>query len=219
MKVPKVLPRSDTLSRLKGIETSGLGSLPDLFTEFRYAFPFEGNWNFFEELLGQFVFVFCSDTLSRLKGIETHSPQNRGRAKFGSDTLSRLKGIETKTLKNNFIASILVQIRFPVWRELKHELISESSQVSKMFRYAFPFEGNWNRGRRPLIVTLPSGSDTLSRLKGIETHSTAPLSEMISVSSDTLSRLKGIETWELSSQQNSSKWFRYAFPFEGNWNL
>ena len=37
----------------------------------------------------------------------------------------------------------MVQIRFPVWRELK--LSSLQSQILVVwFRYAFPFEGNWN---------------------------------------------------------------------------
>ena len=67
---------SDTLSRLKGIETLPQGQSLQLRAELR------------------------SDTLSRLKGIET--PQfeqviNRG---FCSDTLSRLKGIETPVFQH-----------------------------------------------------------------------------------------------------------------------
>ena len=69
---------SDTLSRLKGIETFKMG-----------PGPVSG--------------LKCSDTLSRLKGIETHSdgPRRMKLEVWCSDTLSRLKGIETGLVVND----------------------------------------------------------------------------------------------------------------------
>ena len=65
-----------------------------------------------------------------------------------------------------------------------------------MFRYAFPFEGNWNPNADIVgFLLIPGGSDTLSRLKGIETVFSITKGTSILLSgSDTLSRLKGIET-------------------------
>ena len=138
----------------------------------------------------------------------------------------------------------LVQIRFPVWRELKRGL-----------------------GSLPDLF-MDIRSDTLSRLKGIETKFGRHRLSAICHSSDTLSRLKGIETgsqsvggvggvgpvqirfpvWRELKHWVASGWqpwphhvqirfpvwrelkrfpplqsdnrfrFRYAFPFEGNWN-
>ena len=136
---------------------------------FRYAFPFEGNWNPKSGTME--VTVRCSDTLSRLKGIET-----RG----------LLHGSTTR--------KVMVQIRFPVWRELK-------------------------RGSYNSVRIRPKGSDTLSRLKGIETPTGDTLSLSLTIGSDTLSRLKGIETWFGRSTTTTLIPFRYAFPFEGNWNF
>ena len=88
---------------------------------------------------------------------------------------------------------LVVQIRFPVWRELKHTHRCSTSLHGLWFRYAFPFEGNWNH------KFVHDG--------------------MFGTSSDTLSRLKGIETIALVAEtQSGLLWFRYAFPFEGNWN-
>ena len=135
---------------------------------FRYAFPFEGNWNhrrpFFRTL------------------------------RTRSDTLSRLKGIETQTQRLEIHPTLCVQIRFPVWRELKRKDMSDAV-------------GDCHRR-----------SDTLSRLKGIETLAWALIAFSPYQCSDTLSRLKGIETFIGKLLLPQLNLFRYAFPFEGNWN-
>ena len=160
------------LSRLKGIET-----LPDLLLTiclslFRYAFPFEGNWNY---MMGQglvveralsfrYAFPFegnwnplptptscfsqstvqiCFPVWRELKRFT--KPEKRRVRDYSSDMLSRLKGIETHNKTSLFFQKLgWVQICFPVWRELKHT---------------------------PCITTTPfeKSLDTLSRLKGIET--------------------------------------------------
>ena len=118
----------------------------------------------------------CSDMLSRLKGIETQLPLCRAwwlsvqiclpvwrelkpsRLPWevdcpritGSDMLSRLKGIETMSI-----------------------LLLYGRQAT-MFRYAFPFEGNWNFSLKKKWSRSTCGSsDMLSRLKGIETFGIA----------------------------------------------
>ena len=58
--------------------------------------------------------------------------------------------------------------------------------------------------------------DTLSRLKGIETPEYTPRIFPRSRTLDTLSRLKGIETNPLDLRYLSLPPFGYAFPFEGN---
>ena len=139
------LPGSDTLSRLKGIETE-------------------------ERTLKEITLKKSSDTLSRLKGIETRplivtlpsaavvqirfpvwrelKPKvtvwNNPPALACSDTLSRLKGIETYLPSWALLWGPWVQIRFPVWRELKQRYSPWTDGRALVFRYAFPFEGNWN---------------------------------------------------------------------------
>ena len=232
---------------------------------FRYAFPFEGNWNliFFST---KRELIRSSDTLSRLKGIETGSlralsprlievqirfpvwrelkpapPQSLFSQLRRSDTLSRLKGIETfrEAMHCQCVAPTF-RYAFPFegnWNncaEFPAKFLSTLNTLSRLkgietlttisialistgFRYAFPFEGNWNSG---LILYKGSflGSDTLSRLKGIETSDRSRSPNVCIFRSDTLSRLKGIETRRRSAVIITRR-FRYAFPFEGNWNL
>ena len=191
---PLAVKRSDTLSRLKGIETSPHSGDRYTTVPFRYAFPFEGNWNsLWTQVLPhtpvfRYAFPFEGNW----------NPQERPHRSYQescSDTLSRLKGIETIPRHDGYkLLAGPVQIRFPVWRELKLSGAESSRPSSIKFRYAFPFEGNWNFlivHCRPLFFVC---SDTLSRLKGIETRLNP---------TPTLCRCYP---------------FRYAFPFEGNWN-
>ena len=214
---------------------------PDHFFQFRYAFPFEGNWNL--KLADLQLRWTGSDTLSRLKGIETqivlHRLSHRSRSDTlsrlkgietsyilcdchiginSSDTLSRLKGIETWIFFQTYSWISPVQIRFPVWRELKlakMKTISSSRLVSsdtlsrlKGIETGVPrvdaesLKSSDTLSRLKGIETAwvwwcwpwPYSSDTLSRLKGIETVHDVPPLVLVKVCSDTLSRLKGIET-------------------------
>ena len=137
---------SDMLSRLKGIETLALIVLCPCHNQmFRYAFPFEGNWNFFV-VFRRFLFMkvqICFPVWRELKLLivnvrESECHQFRYAFPFEgnwnptttvfppffpirSDMLSRLKGIETIRKQVPMQPhSKLVQICFPVWRELKH---------------------------------------------------------------------------------------------------
>ena len=186
---------------------------------FRYAFPFEGNWN-------ESLWILFSALLMFRYAFPFEGNWNPLPCRFLSLNLT-------------------VQIRFPVWRELKHYILPDFHPhlLPFTFRYAFPFEGNWND---ETIWWNPSffGSDTLSRLKGIETlwpflsgielknfmfryafpfegnwNKTPPFpSQLKFPRSDTLSRLKGIETRPMVRASPTPTKFRYAFPFEGNWN-
>ena len=137
---------SDTLSRLKGIETHIIGKY------------FQTNTK------------VGSDTLSRLKGIETIPRRWRTDqvrwvqirfpvwrelkpicfVLFPSGPISEVQirfpvWRELKLLLFSLQAlSESVQIRFPVWRELKLLLHEACGWPASTFRYAFPFEGNWN---------------------------------------------------------------------------
>ena len=83
-------PRSDMLSRLKGIETL-------IF------------------LLAFYSGIDSSDMLSRLKGIETFRMTEWQAGLLRSDMLSRLKGIETRCHSDmSAVAGNRVQICFPV---------------------------------------------------------------------------------------------------------
>ena len=137
---------------------------------FRYAFPFEGNWNA-ALTMASLDAGARSDTLSRLKGIET----------YGHDISTEL-GV--KEFRYAFPFEGNWNLHYP-----------DKSPSHFRFRYAFPFEGNWNifchtvwnnfsnwvQIRFPVwrelklckdsfVVLLQFCSDTLSRLKGIETH-------------------------------------------------
>ena len=188
--------------------------------EFRYAFPFEGNWNSSWKTklsptwkLVQIRFpvwrelkpitpatrkdpiITGSDTLSRLKGIETISGSIKISFSLCSDTLSRLKGIETKVMACNCREMRCVQIRFPVWRELK-------LFYSTLFIFSF-------------FVC----SDTLSRLKGIETLETHPQPNLWGCTVQIRFPVwRELKLTSPSPERTVRVMFRYAFPFEGNWN-
>ena len=65
------------------------------------------------------------------------------------------------------------------------------------FRNAFPFEGNRNLRVLSLFMIDPLGSETPSRLKGIETYLAGAI-PILRCCSETPSRLKGIETMTLT---------------------
>ena len=135
---------------------------------FRYAFPFEGNWNLRIPTIGQ-PWLQVQIRFPVWRELKHNSLGEQEVGCLSSDTLSRLKGIETKIASNNtFVVFVvfryafpfegnwnfslcfdsalsIVQIRFPVWRELKLILSRTVFRTSRRFRYAFPFEGNWNR--------------------------------------------------------------------------
>ena len=62
-------PRSELLSRLKGIETLQDWLQNNHLQKFGTTFPFEGNWNI--TLYKDYFLMISSELLSRLKGIET----------------------------------------------------------------------------------------------------------------------------------------------------
>ena len=209
----------DTLSRLKGIETKNIPRcslyisalairfpvwrelkrtrIPWKFfflTRLRYAFPFEGNWNSASSL--------C-----------------------------------TGTCKNR------LAIRFPVWRELKQVVISVGCAEGVACDTLSRLKGIETLLFGVFYIVLFGACDTLSRLKGIETTIRLALAPVL-LACDTLSRLKGIETlltgnkgfigsylairfpvWRELKHYWHGQWellgnfLRYAFPFEGNWNV
>ena len=169
----------DTLSRLKGIETfpcfSNINVDDQETKDFGYAFPFEGNWNNRCYLVALKIRLDALDTLSRLKGIET--------------ILIRLNGVATCIrcfgyafpFEGNWNSSIMIATR-------------ESN-----FGYAFPFEGNWN-----IIVSHPFASNSsiayslwirfpVWRELKLKTEM---WKNSIFMPLDTFSRLKGIETYK-----------------------
>ena len=113
----------------------------------------------------------------------------------GSDTLSRLKGIETYTTVRPVKPYLCVQIRFPVWRELKRDKRKRWWGPRTRVQIRFPVwrelklwfrRNDWGHHRGLVQIRFPvwrelkqnnhqhyNGielcSDTLSRLKGIET--------------------------------------------------
>ena len=90
----------------------------------------------------------------------------------------------------------LLWIYFPVWRELKLELVftgivSEQSD----FGYTFPFEGNWNGAHQHTRLFPLSGFGYTFPFEG---------------------------NWNSDSRcvESRTTWnFGYTFPFEGNWNF
>ena len=138
-----------------------------------YTFPFEGNWNEVFQRVRQgrvvvLVLWIHFPVWRELKLDENEEVWQEGqywlwihfpvwrelkrwpcyyhRANWGSlNTLSRLKGIETQDQSpTRHHLRGRVQIRFPVWRELKHNTKPNNIRHFNLFRYAFPFEGNWN---------------------------------------------------------------------------
>ena len=67
-------------------------------------------------------------------------------------------------------------------------------------------------------ISIKSRSESLSRLKGIETPQSGNINVALSVGSESLSRLKGIETSAsaCSTELSESDEFGKPFPFEGN---
>ena len=108
---------SDTLSRLKGIET-----ILD-FDNFGLA-------------------VCGSDTLSRLKGIETKNTGQVHPPAARSDTLSRLKGIETLNAFVIFLSLINSSDTLSRLKGIETRVWVDGFENVFLFRYAFPFEGN-----------------------------------------------------------------------------
>ena len=92
------------------------------------------------------------------------------------------------------MSSRIVQIRFPVWRELK-QFQGFSLLFFLTFRYAFPFEGNWN---------LQASFRTAQSLSLVFRYA-FPFE-------GNWNRKRPGSTISLIIT------FRYAFPFEGNWN-
>ena len=188
----------DTLSRLKGIETEWnlYGTLEA--SSLRYAFPFEGNWNQCSTGDTELCMLFleirfpvwrewklywwcCLDfplavleirfpvwrELKRNKVQEWSEYNNRTvlRYAFPFEGNWNLKGIVNYTLHLHSL-----EIRFPVWRELKQVRLSVPKVVRYHLEIRFPV---WRELKRNvniyrIILSLRSW-DTLSRLKGIET--------------------------------------------------
>ena len=136
-----------------------------------------------------------------------------------------------------------VRKAFPVWRELKHfTAILWSSPTP--FGKPFPFEGNWNTPNMVVAGLYTFGSESLSRLKGIETKRGPQAQDLVIYwfgkpfpfegnwnspaavlvekrhknRSESLSRLKGIETLRRPVLGRTLLLFGKPFPFEGNWN-
>ena len=151
----------DPLSRLKGIET-GNPSVKfrlALLAHFGSAFPFEGNWNvakhasFWSDFHFGSAFPFEGNWNVCNLDIHITSVFFFGSAfpfegnwntyfaaalawQLGSslDMLSRLKGIETrKWTKSQLRDTLLLWIRFPVWRELKLDVMSRSVKRSYLW--------------------------------------------------------------------------------------
>ena len=132
----------NTLSRLKGIETSRLGLLCSSFSLLWIHFPV---WRELKlsSSSGCGFRVYALNTLSRLKGIETWRSLAEVARWSSLNTLSRLKGIETCWCGCSSFGCWL-WIHFPVWRELKRDFLG--------------------------VGDVPNSTlNTLSRLKGIET--------------------------------------------------
>ena len=135
----------DTLSRLKGIETSGFdigyGFSTILVIRFPvwrewkhcrpithsndgslwYAFPFEGNWN-----------SRISNSRVSMSKLVIRFPVWR--------ELKLIRGATRGAVRGGLV------IRFPVWRELKPSASPSMFHAPRavVLWYAFPFEGNWN---------------------------------------------------------------------------
>ena len=160
---------------------------------FRYTFPFEGNWN--EVSSSKENASESSDIPSRLKGIETVLLWSFEILKTCSDIPSRLKGIETKNGKGYSFDLHVFRYTFPFEGNWNSPVRSKTAPKIP-FRYTFPFEGNWNCRTGAIDPhRLPaSSSDIPSRLKGIETIPYGSRYRRWRERSDIPSRLKGIET-------------------------
>ena len=209
----------NTLSRLKGIETTSSTPIQFIGLNSEYTFPFEGNWN-----AKPVVRVSPAP-----KKLWIHFPVWRELKRFYSffssgpiwrslNTLSRLKGIETIRCHTvEILQDLLSEYTFPFEGNWNFSGTTRHRRPVSS-EYTFPFEGNWNsslglvllvltgelwihfpvwRELKPKILGIstatPATLNTLSRLKGIETLS-ATTKIVVSGALNTLSRLKGIET-------------------------
>ena len=194
---------------------------------FGKPFPFEGNWNSFSVflLINYFLCVF---------GKPFPFEGNWNLQPYQYSALHRL----------------IVRKAFPVWRELKRTLFPILvSGWCPVVRKAFPVWRELKLGdfQNPIEFLVIRGSESLSRLKGIETSTQLLHQRWQSLwSSESLSRLKGIETFsryirrikhlfvrkafpvwrELKLfttiallQKKLFQLFGKPFPFEGNWNF
>ena len=112
-----------------------------------------------------------------------------------------------------------VQIRFPVWRELKPTSDNLPVFIAE-FRYAFPFEGNWNSSLS-LLGAVGYNADVQIRFPVWRElkHTRFSLNEH--THTNTFRYAFPFEgNWNIFNLANGDLWseFRYAFPFEGNWN-
>ena len=198
LRIPlKEVSCSETPSRLKGIETRFSESTAEVHGQFRFrnAFPFEGNRNHaakpaptrpprkFRNAVPvegnrnpEPLQAFSHTDREFRNAVPVEGNRNTGFPtqhswQLSSETPSRLKGIETSPSIGCTWTSLLA------------------------FRNAFPVEGNRNLhhgGSTPTHSGI--GSETPSRLKGIETTKVASLTPTPISRSETPSRLKGIET-------------------------
>ena len=160
----------DTLSRLKGIETSLMNLRRTPFLPL--------------------------DTLSRLKGIETWRLAPDG--SLTSWILLWIHFPVWRELKHfgiwwGFCLRFIFGYTFPFegnWNASR----GLSHQPKHCFGYTFPFEGNWNFTPYKYLFIDHYSLDTLSRLKGIETGFRPQLICRILLVFGYTFRLKGIET-------------------------
>ena len=82
--------------------------------------------------------------LSRLEGIETKGYESAISVFQTWNPLSRLEGIETQHVYFQATTEITLEIRFPVWRELKPASSLSTASNPEDLKSAFPFGGNWN---------------------------------------------------------------------------
>ena len=208
-----------TLSRLKGMETIMCRKWICGWMSSLHTFPFEGNWNAIAERQTAFAGRLSRYTLSRLKGIETICVFTKTGLMVTRYTLSRLKGMETFPFRCHFCPCGFSLHTFPFegnWNSVA--LIKNSSRhYVRCLATHFPGWRELKRVRVMLSINSFLPRYTLSRLKGIETLSTARRA-IRWFSRYTLSRLKGIETMCASFAPAWGFFSLHTFPFEGNWN-
>ena len=142
---------------------------------FGYTFPFEGNWNVGNTLC--FVIYLSAN-------LWIHFPVWRELKqkliKISKSTCDCVNFGYTFPFEGNWNNGCILEsspgntpfgYTFPFegnWNSAS--ILSALSSLSS-FGYTFPFEGNWNIVRKTILPILWKATlDTLSRLKGIETH-------------------------------------------------
>ena len=114
------------------------------FIDFGSAFPFEGNWNSISKILKCSPLCFGSafpfeGNWNSISKILKCSPLCFGSAFPFEGNWNEIDGSIW------IIPEAPLWIRFPVWRELKHNANRVECNIGGLtFGYAFPFEGNWN---------------------------------------------------------------------------